>query len=104
MKVRDLIAMEIDIDCYDNVVEGIGIAFCGPVKLTEDGEKEFADVMDYECEILQDPFIGYDVCIIITDDHPYIGHNEKLKRANKFFKSVAGYCTEAESNKWFIYE
>jgi hypothetical protein len=29
MKVKDLLPMEIDIDCYDNVVEELGIAYYG---------------------------------------------------------------------------
>lgn len=46
MKVKDLITQEIDIDVYDDVCEELGIAFCGPVELTDDGAHEFADVLE----------------------------------------------------------
>ena len=101
MKLKDLLPMEIDIDCYDNVCEEIGIAYCGPMELTEDGAKEFADVMEYKCEIVHDP-IGYDVCIITVDDDPNMKWRDKLNRAKEFLYSIAGYCADTDFNKWFI--
>lgn len=100
MRIKDLLSMEIDIDCYDNVVEEMGIAYCGPMALTEEGQKEFSDVMEYECEILPDP-IGYDVCIVKVDDDPNIPWREKLNKVNRFFKAIAGYCDCDDYDKWF---
>ena len=102
MKVKELIAMVIDIDCYDNVMEEIGIAYCGPMALTEEGQKKFAEVMEYECEILKNP-VGYSVCIIKVDDDPNVPWTEKLYKAKEFFLSIAGYCDDDDFNKWFIY-
>ena len=51
MTVKDLIQQDIDIDVYDDVCEDLAIAFCGPCELTEEGQKEFAEVMDYEIEL-----------------------------------------------------
>ena len=101
MKIKDLLPMEIDIDCYDNVCEEIGIAYCGPMELTEDGAREFADVMEYSIEIIKDQ-IGYDVCIITVDDDPNIRWREKLNRAKEFLYSIAGYCADTDYDKWFI--
>ena len=100
MKIKDLIAKEIDIDCYDNVVEDIGIAFCGPMALTDEGMKEFGDVMEYTAEIVEDP-MGYDVCIITIDDDPNISWKTKVKRAKSFFYAIAGYCAADDYDKWF---
>ena len=101
MKIKDLLPMEIDIDCYDNVCEEIGIAYCGPMELTEDGAKEFADVLEYNIEIVKDP-IGYDVCIITVDDDPNTKWRDKLNRAKEFLYSIAGYCADTDFDKWFI--
>lgn len=101
MKVKDLIAMDIDIDCYDNVCEEMGIAYCGPYELTDEGQEKFGEVMEYECEILHDP-MGYDVCIITVDDDPNIPWRDKLYKVKEFFYSIAGYCADTDFNKWFI--
>ena len=50
IKIRDLIEKEIDIDIYDTYDETISIAFCGPILLTKEGEKEFSDILDFELE------------------------------------------------------
>lgn len=97
MKVRDFITMEIDIDVYDNVCDEIGIAFCGPLKLTEAGEAEFKDVLDYDIEVnVRDGYADIDVQF---DDW-----EKRLKRAKLFFYGAAGYISEEDFNKWFIIE
>ena len=48
--IRGLLAMNIDIDVYDDDSDGIGIAFCGPCGLTEEGEKEWKDILDYRMD------------------------------------------------------
>lgn len=93
MKIRDFIKMDIDIDVYDNVCDGIGIAYCGPMSLTEEGEKQFAEVMDYDIEI-QD-----DVAIVDTDHDDW---KHRLKKAKEFFYSIAGYCDADLYDKWFV--
>lgn len=93
MKIRDFIKMDIDIDVYDNVCDGIGIAYCGPMSLTEEGEKQFAEVMDYDIEI-QD-----DVAIVDIDRDNW---RHMLRKAKDFFYSVAGYCDADLFDKWFV--
>lgn len=94
MKVRDLIAQEIDIDVYDDVCEELGIAFCGPMELTEAGSAEFADVLEYGIELT-------DRCAIVNVDVAEGEWQKRLSRAKKFFHSAAGYCPEEDYNRWF---
>ncbi len=99
MKIRELIKIEQDIDVYDDVCEELGIAFCGPMELTEVGENYFAEVLDYECEMLAPPK-GYGCgCVIVHVD----GENwkKKLRRAKAFFESMAGYCADDDYQRWF---
>lgn len=93
MKVRDLMKQEIDIDVYDNVCEELAIAFCGPMILTEEGEEQFADVLDYDCEI-------HDDCVIVDID--YADWKRRLRKACRFFFSLAGYCDCDDYDRWFI--
>ena len=58
MTVRELMAMDVDIDVYDDYDESLGIAYCGPMALTDEGEKEFGRVMDLEVTV------PYDVAIV----------------------------------------
>ena len=95
MKVKDLLVKEIDIDVYDNVVEELGIAFCGAMELTDEGKEKFADVLEYDIEINED----YGVAIVDID---YDDWEDRLKKAKRLFYSLAGYCSEENYNRWFI--
>lgn len=88
-----------DIDIY---VDGIdGIAVCAPVTLTDEGEREFADVMDMEVD-------GY---TIIGDDKDYedledvendkTDYGGRLELAWQLLTGLAGYCSCANYDKWF---
>lgn len=96
MKVRDLLKMETDIDVYDDVCEELGIAFCGPMMLTEEGEKEFGEVLDYPITITNGSF----PCAIVGVDGD--DWKERLKKAKRFFWSLAGYCYSDDYDRWFI--
>ena len=76
MKVKDLLV--IDIDVYDNVVEELGIAFCGAMELTDEGKEKFADVLEYDIEINED----YGVAIVDID---YDDWEDRLKKAKRLF-------------------
>lgn len=101
MTIRDLIQMEIDIDVYDDVCEELAIAFCGPQKLTEEGEKEFAEIMDYPVEINQNSYGGIAAAIVLIDDPDEAVWQPKLEKAKRFFDSAAGYCSCDDYDKWF---
>ena len=97
MKVRDFIKMDVDIDVYDDVCEELAIAFCGPAELTDAGKEHFADVLDYEVVIYED------VCeaVVCVDDGTLKGWKKRLRKANEFFYSIAGFCSETDYERWF---
>lgn len=102
MKVRDFIKQDIDIDVYDDVCEELGIAFCGACELTEAGKKKFAEVMDYDIEMILGQGGWYnDVAIVHVDDPDDKVWKRKLRKAKEFFESYAGNCTWDEWEKWF---
>ena len=96
MKVKDFINIDYDIDVYDNVVEELGIAFCGPLELKAEGKRKFAEVLDYDIEIHTDP--RYSVAIIDIDKDDW---ELRLQKAKEFFYSAAGYCADEDFQKWF---
>lgn len=97
MKVKDFIKIEQDVDVFDNVCEELAIAFCGAIKLTKEGKKKFADVLEYDIDVRKS-FLA-DVAVIDID---YDDWKDRLKKAKEFFYSVAGYCSEENYDKWFI--
>ena len=94
MKVRDLIEQNIDIDVYDDVCESLAICFCGALKLTEEGMKEFGEVLDYTVELHND-------CATVCIDDEEGVWQKKLRKAKRFFESAAGYCADSDYQKWF---
>ena len=96
MKVKDLIKQEIDIDVYDDVCEELGIAFCGPMVLTEQGKEHFAEVLDYDISFVN----GGDVACVNVDAPEGIWQ-KRLKKAMEFFEAAAGYCADKDYRKWF---
>lgn len=102
MKVKEFIKIEQDIDVYDDVCEELGVAFCGPLELTPDGEKKFAEVMDYDIEIHPAPAgYGCGCAIVAVDDPDDKVWKRKLRMAENFFYSAAGYCADEDFQKWF---
>lgn len=100
MKIREFIKIERDIDVYDDVCESLAIAFCGPLELTAEGEKEFAEVMGYDIEVIpgEETWSGLDHAIVHVDGENW---KKKLRRAKEFFESMAGYCAADDYDKWF---
>ena len=101
MTVRDFIKIEEDIDVYDDVCEELGIAFCGPMILTDLGKEKFKDVLDFKITIYRDPYCG-DSAVIHIDSEDEKIWKKNLKKAIEFFHSLAGYCSEEDYEKWFI--
>ncbi len=101
MTIRDLISMEIDIDVYDDVCEELGIAFCGPQKLTEEGEREFAEIMDYPVKINVNSYGGLPAAIVLIDDPDEKVWKDRLRKAKRFFDGAAGYCSCDNYDRWF---
>ena len=90
--VRNLLTKNIDIDVYDDYDESIGIAFCGPVELTTEGEKEFSDVLDTAITYMPSP---YDYIVVHVNDD-----EKKLNKLNKLFNALAGFCSVENYEKW----
>ena len=95
MKVREFIKQETDIDVLDDVTEELNLAFVGPLELTAEGEKEFAEVLDLDIKIV-------DNVAILNVDAPEDAWKPRLRAAKYFFWSAAGYCADEDWHKWFI--
>ena len=92
MKVRDLIKTEIDIDVIDDYTAELEIAFVGPIKLTEEGEKQFYEVMEYDVKLHSD---DSSTCIVHCEN------DVQFRKAEQFFYAAAGWCSEKNYDKWF---
>ena len=99
MTIRDLIQQEIDIDVYDDVCEELAIAFCGPQPLTPEGEKEFAEIMDYEMYINPHSYGNLPAAILKIDGLP--DWEDRLRKAKIFFLCAAGYCSCDDYDRLF---
>ena len=99
--VRNFIKLDADIDIYDNVCEELGIAFCGPMGLTEEGEREFAEILDLNVDIYTSGD-GYKTAVLRIDDESSKVWKRRLRIAKEFFEGMAGYCCEQDYEKWFI--
>ena len=97
MKVRDLLAMDIDIDVVDDICDELEIAFVGPAQLTAKGLSMFGDVLEYNIVLNND--FGY--CVVKCGDDPNIRWSQKLRKATTLFYALAGYCSEKQYNEWF---
>ena len=95
MTVKDLLQMNVDIDVYDDVCEELAIAFCGPMELTDEGKKEFAEALDYEVELE-----GSYVTVKVDDPEDKVW-KRKLRKAKKLFEGMAGYCSVDDYDRWF---
>lgn len=94
MTVGEFLELECDIDIYDNVDERLGIAYCGPMELTEAGVDKFGPVLDLLVHI------NWSENIAVLD----VGHDAwltKLNLAKELFDGLAGYCAESDYDKWF---
>lgn len=100
MKVKDLLRMKICVDVYDNVCEELGIAFDGAMSLTDEGKEHFAEALEYEVELHENPFLG-NVAIVDVDGDDW---RHKLNKAKELFESMAGWCSVKDYAKWFIEE
>ena len=99
MKIKEFITLDTDIDVYNDVCEELGIAFCGPAVLTEEGKKHFAEVLEYDIELDTTGEIWTSAVHVDGDD----GNKwkKRLRKAEEFFYSAAGYCADEDYQKWF---
>lgn len=100
MKVRELLKQDIDIDVYDNVTDELGVAFCGPMELTEAGIRRFGEVLDYEAKLTNKGNYIY-ALIDVNDPEDEDGWERKLELAKELFEGMAGLCSSADYELWF---
>ena len=96
MKIKEFITLNADIDVYDDVCEELGICFCGPMGLTEDGKAHFAEVLEYDIDVDLHPCAS--AVVHIDGD----GWKKRLRKAEEFFYSAAGYCADEDYQRWFV--
>lgn len=101
MKVKDLIAMETDIDVCDDYDESCWIAMCGPIELTEQGKKEYGSVLEIEVDIITNGFGGAPVALLKCGEDEETAE-KNVKACKEFFFSAAGYCSEERWNVLFV--
>lgn len=111
LTVRDLMRVMDDIDVYDDVCEELGIAFCNPFDddevhewdeyLTKCGMEQFKEVLDYPMEIYYGYVGGCMNAIVHIDDDDDKVWKRRLRKAEEFFESAAGYCSCEDYDKWF---
>ena len=94
MKVKELIKQEMDVDVYDDYNEELGIAFCGPCKLTAQGKDRFAWVLEQEIDMFDDAH-GILTGIVHAENE------EEVLKYCEFFEAAAGYCGEYAYGLYF---
>lgn len=97
MTIREFIkTADEDIDVYNNITDENGVAYCG-TQLTEEGERQFAEVLDYEIEV--DAIDG--VANVICDDDTNVSWKHKVRVAMNMFWSMVGFCDVHDWDRWF---
>lgn len=92
MTVADLLKMDITVDVCDDYDERLYVAFVGPMALTEEGLREFGDVLPLEVS-----FVGpWDSMALVS-----VGNAEMAYKAYQMFTGLAGLCSVHDWNKWF---
>lgn len=99
--IRSFLDLEADIDISDDVCESLCIAFCGPMGLSEEGEKEFSEILNLKV-IVFTHHDGYSSAVLNIDDENETVWKRRLKISKKLFEGMAGYCSEKDYDKWFI--
>jgi len=105
MKVRELLKLQVDVDvCNDYADEFYDengrsfvaeIAFCGPQKLTEEGEKHYARVLDFDVDVDEST-----ACVHIPEvDQEQIEKDSSM--AMMLFYGAAGHVPESEYKRYF---
>lgn len=92
ISIRDFLKLNDDIDVSDDYADDFCIAYCGPMELTEEGEKEFSDILDLNITVYPQ------YCEAVVNG---IENGVQHMRVAKFFYALAGYCTEESYDKWF---
>ena len=102
LKLKDILGWNIDADVVDDVVDDLGIAFVGPLALTEEGKKRFAEALDLEVEATcEDRGDDEDFIEVKLDKYPEGVWQKKRRALKEFLLAAAGYVSEGAWNAWF---
>lgn len=99
LKVRELFdkpgdALD-DFDIYQDCLDIDGVAFCPPLRLTDEGKAHYSKYLDLEVDFADDKQNAW-----VLVDH--LKNGEKLAEGvMEMFCDAAGYCSEEDYAKWF---
>ena len=92
MTVREFLTKcEEDVDVCTDVIDHGEVAYCPVILLTDDGEKEWSDILDLNVDVNY----RWNVAVVECPTE------ELDDRAWDFFMSIAGYCSDSNWEKWF---
>ena len=94
---------EQDIDVYNDVWDDEGVAICLPIHFTDEGLREFADVLELEVEASHytGEYSYLPLLIVKLSKLPDAEQDKMRERLNVFLWSQAGYCSVELFDKWF---
>lgn len=99
MKVKDLIGLEIDVDITTDIFDDPYCAFVGPIHTTKYGESYWEEVLNLNCELVEDRPLAVIEIPGTLPDNEQEEVNEGIK---EFFAALAGYCSIPEYQSWFV--
>lgn len=88
---------EVDVDVYDNEDYYNGIAVCCPVRMTEQGKKEWADVLRMPLSE-----ISASILIVNVSRRTEKQESKRARRLRDFLLATAGYVSDKKYMEWFI--
>lgn len=100
MTVREFLAILGDVTITDDATSELYTELCAiRPNLTEEGEREFSEVLDYEVLVPDDEELP--AFLHISNDEDW---SDKLWNAKDFFYCYTGHCPAEDWNKWFYYD
>ena len=99
MRVKDFIRLGIPIDICENVF-GVVLPTPGRLKLTDEGKKQFKNLLDSKVHIDPDS----NVATLKIRGLSYRKNIERQSEAVVFFYTAIGWGWNIDYNKWFVKE
>jgi hypothetical protein len=84
-----------DFDIYQDCLDIDGVAFCPPLRLTDEGKAHYRKYLDLEVDFDDEKQNAW-----VLVDH--LKNGEKLAEGvMEMFWDAAGFCSEKDYDKWF---
>lgn len=88
-----------DMDVTNDVIDSMFPAWCGQI-CTEEGEKEFGEILSCPAHIDEGVLYGAPYGLIVVNiDGP--NWKRLYNKAEALFDAMCGYCSEEEYDRWF---